>query len=261
MEEDGFVLVKRRNRKKQFNPRLRHEFVESLDVHLKTDDAIVSASDLDKTRNRILSHKSEILAHPVWTAISDNLSIINKGSAISEIVCYGLGSVLSGTSIFASRIQLGLLLALSDSFSVHTTAYDPAFTDQDIELLKSFGINVFSANNNAKHLAVTRTLYFMPRCPFELFNNILWKNWFNLTNVVLVGNDLTFLDTQLPTTQFKSRFLFIYKALHLWKSYNLDAVGSPLDNVMNNSSIYYFNCTNDDSISPQELAALEPSYA
>eukprot|EP01034_Spumella_vulgaris_P026250 gene26250-32796_t len=39
-----------------------------------------------------------------------------------------------------------------------------------------------------KYDAVGRTLFFMPHCPYRLYCNLLWQNWSQLSNTVILGN-------------------------------------------------------------------------
>ena len=259
MEEDGFVLVKRRGKHSKAGKTSHSCVSESVDSSkLKPIETDLSEKDIERVSHQIKNHKHDITTLNVWTSITRHLTSITNTKNISQIVCYGLGSLLSGPSTFSSRHQLAFLLALKDTLSVEVVSYDPVFNKQDLYLLQSFGIQTLTGNDYGKRMAASRTLFFMPRCPFELFNNLLWKNWNNLDNLILFGNDLTFLDTQLSSKDFEQRLRFIFDALPLLCTEKLCFSDSFLDTVMNNCVIHSFSKAACMHFGESELAALEP---
>ena len=256
MEEDGFVLVKRKNKNLKNRSTFGSKFMSSLSL----SNAIVTQEEFNQARQRINTYKQDITVHPVWEAICHHITSISGSNPISEIVCYGLGSVLGGVSTYASRQQLALLLAIKDHTAVNVYAYDPAFGSQDLELLQSFNILPLAQNDYGKRFAETKTLFFMPRCPFELFNNLLWKNWANWNNVLFFGNDFTNLDSQLTSAVFEERYRFIYSSLSVLNTLRVNFADSSLDNVMNNCVFHSFSSCKVGEVSETDLAAAEPYY-
>ncbi|KAK7467085.1 hypothetical protein VKT23_004145 [Stygiomarasmius scandens] len=110
----------------------------------------------------------------------------------SRVICLGLGSP-SNSSI--SRAQLGFLLDVCNVLKIaytKVTVYDPVFTEEDRALFNGFE---FQTPPSSESLDVTiddPTIFFMPHCDMELYENVLRKNWTRerLTNLVLVSNQL-----------------------------------------------------------------------
>lgn len=107
---------------------------------------------------------------------------------ILRIVCLGLGNVSECTT---SRFQLAFLLCLQ-SFcnNVHIEVCDPAFNKEDKLVLESFGFQVienlegkFTVNHNET------VVFYMPHCPKQLSNNLLWANWgLQLNCCIIIAN-------------------------------------------------------------------------
>lgn len=91
-----------------------------------------------------------------------------------------------------ARYQLGLLLCLKDLYKVKIRVFDPIFRQQEIDLLEGFGFEVLIKNSEGKYPVEKTTLFFLPHCPKQLSNNLIWANWsLNLSNCIIVANSFT----------------------------------------------------------------------
>lgn len=107
---------------------------------------------------------------------------------VAEIVCLGLGSI--GESVI-SRYQLSLLLYLKERFKINVSLYDPQFTKYDCDVLNTFDVKILETNLEGKYPVNvdSATFFYLPHCPKQLTNNLLWKNWgLRLCNCVLIAN-------------------------------------------------------------------------
>ena len=74
-------------------------------------------------------------------------------------------------------------------FQIECKIFDPLFSPKECEVCHSAGLIVSDENRKGKHRAGSQpTLFFMPHCPFRLYVNLLWENWNNLENVIILGN-------------------------------------------------------------------------
>ena len=133
----------------------------------------------------------------------------------SRAVLLGLGC-FSAPRCTASLLQLALaleLLADSELFhppasaesqsqsrssdspcSLPTVIFDPVMTARDSELCEALGLTVATQESDAIHLQPVRedirTFFYMPHCPYVLYNHIIWTNWQvpQLTSFVILGN-------------------------------------------------------------------------
>lgn len=133
----------------------------------------------------------------------------------SMMISLGVGNVLSSQS---SLLQFALVLCIRESWQLsvadglflyddHGDAskivmqdgdisnelkyqiFDPLFSAKESLVCRSLGLFVSDENKKGKHKAANRpTLFFMPHCPYRLYVNLLWENWDNLENVIILGN-------------------------------------------------------------------------
>ena len=69
--------------------------------------------------------------------------------------------------------------------------FDPLFSLKEIEVCSTLGLLVSNENRKGKHSAEDRpTIFFMPHCPYRLYVNLLWENWNNLADIIILGNRL-----------------------------------------------------------------------
>ncbi|KAF9264732.1 hypothetical protein L218DRAFT_200346 [Marasmius fiardii PR-910] len=142
-----------------------------------------------------------------------------------EIICLGLGSPSLSP---ISRAQYSFLLNLCNSsrlcvrflVSVNSSwrpllatgmggplahicskkpsnisLYDPVFSDEDCGLFEVHGLSVSSAFTNGAVIeedTAKPTIYFMPHCDVDLYEQVLKANWSEnrIRNLVLIGNRL-----------------------------------------------------------------------
>ena len=131
---------------------------------------------------------------------------------ISRIVCLGLGKV---TSCRIARIQLYFLLALKNELGVsEVQVSDPVFSEQEIDILsQEFGLEVVESNLEGKFKASPdgQTLFYLPHCPKQLTNNLLWANWNrdSLSRSLLVGNSFKRILTHNLKKTIESQAIFV----------------------------------------------------
>lgn len=105
---------------------------------------------------------------------------------IEEIVCFGLGHV---SDRIVSRYQLALLLCLRNELKVDVFIQDPGFWSIDKIILKELGFTLLENNLEGKYKANKTTLFYLPHCPKQLTNNLLWYNWdLHLKNCIVISN-------------------------------------------------------------------------
>lgn len=73
---------------------------------------------------------------------------------------------------------MGFLLTIKNEFKVKDChVYDPKFTDPEIQILADSGFESISKNEEGIRNLLPGTFVFMPHCPKQLLNNLLWTNW------------------------------------------------------------------------------------
>lgn len=119
---------------------------------------------------------------------------------IKQVVCYGIGnfSRTSASHFSAPLWQLAFALALRDYIKdrlmrdVTMYYFDPCSTHFELEFLTECSqvVTITSNEKGRRHIDSKPTLFFMPHCPVSLYENVLYTNWEDLSNLFIVGNSL-----------------------------------------------------------------------
>lgn len=131
-----------------------------------------------------------IATSPFWIQFSATIKVVLNGSNLSSILCYGLGNFFESIQ---SKYQLGLLLTIKNEFKVKNCyVYDPKFTDAERTHLAEVGCDSLCENEEGKRSLLPGTFVYMPHCPKQLLNNLLWANWNKeiLTSCIIVCNSI-----------------------------------------------------------------------
>ena len=55
--------------------------------------------------------------------------------------------------------------------------FDPVHTEEDLQALEALGVEPLEEEKGARYGIAEPTLFFMPHCPRQLYNNVLWANF------------------------------------------------------------------------------------
>jgi hypothetical protein len=147
------------------------------------------------------------------TQVWKNILSLVLSEEIQQIICYGIGnfSHTSTTYFSASLWQLTCIKKLQQQIlhdqkdgmkDVSILYHDPCTLDIEKEYLE---INLpgyqWIDNDRGNRQIDVATLFFMPHCPSRMYENVIFANWDNLPNVVVLGNSLRTLadDYQVRT--------------------------------------------------------------
>ena len=89
-----------------------------------------------------------------------------------QMVMYGIGSIESSEP---PRLQLGLAILMKKRLSWigDMEVFDPILSATETRVLETLGCSVLSVNEQGRRQALKPTLFFMPRCEAELYDNLL----------------------------------------------------------------------------------------
>lgn len=123
-----------------------------------------------------------------------------------QMVVYGIGSI---ESYEPPRLQLSLAILLKRKFSWigDIEVFDPILSATESRVLEALGCSVLSVNEQGRRQASKPTLFFMPHCEAELYDNLLQENWRTerMNNIVLFGN--SFGTYEQHVSEFRSSTL------------------------------------------------------
>ncbi|KAK4754479.1 hypothetical protein SAY87_002583 [Trapa incisa] len=138
--------------------------------------------------------ESSLFYHALMKQIEDPevfgcfIRVLGSSSQM-QMVVYGIGSI---ESYEPPRLQLSLALLMKRKFSWigDIEVFDPILSKMECEVLESFGCRILSINEQGRRNVLKPTLFFMPHCEADLYNNLLQANWSadSLKRIALFGN-------------------------------------------------------------------------
>nr|CAI5862945.1 unnamed protein product [Callosobruchus analis] len=178
------------------------------------ESIVTSVADKERLQKRIVEAKSEIstsdFQDSLFASLQEALTAIDKPQ-LSKIVCFGLGRF---TENLSARYQLALLLCLKDFYQVSVCAYDPCFSEFEIDLLHHFQIEVLEKNLEGKYKVEPGeyVLFYLPHCSKQLSNNLLWRNWgLSLCQCIVVANSFNEIIERSSTKALKENAEYVSK--------------------------------------------------
>lgn len=193
---DGeWKIVPRRGRYKRSLPKIRK--LQEQEPWMPTDTEIDTHRE-SKLMERIQTCLKRLENSQFYQVLMDQIESpeimdsINRtlGSQMTfEMVIYGVGSI---ESYEPPRLQLCLAILLKRKFHWigDIQVFDPILSATESRVLESLGCSVLSVNEQGRRRALQPTLFFMPHCEAELYDNLLRENWDSelLSRIVLFGN-------------------------------------------------------------------------
>jgi hypothetical protein len=141
---------------------------------------------------------AEMMSSEFFENFKNQISLQNKDY---KLVCLGLGSVSNSRS---ARHQLALIGCLLDSFLNLKLGlvYDPAFEDEDLEIIQKIYPGVcLQAYENWK--SEENVLFYLPHIPLWLLDRIISTEKNNLEKNIFISNNLfNVKETQTKNGEF-----------------------------------------------------------
>ncbi|KAJ8928388.1 hypothetical protein NQ314_019053 [Rhamnusium bicolor] len=206
LNSNDFKLVCYKRRGTKLKPKSIHQ------------NPILQCADLpfvkEASIRRILEAKLELsttdLFDSVNASLQEGLSSL-ENPILSEIICLGLGKIGECT---IARYQFALLLCLKELYKVDVCVYDPIFKEDDQTILNHFNIKVLKDNLEGKYKIQDKktTVFYLPHCPSQLSNNLLWANWgLDLNYCVIIANSFNKIIESCSTKTLKENSEYILK--------------------------------------------------
>eukprot|EP01080_Neovahlkampfia_damariscottae_P011796 gene11796-5130_t len=184
MENDGFTLVVKQNKKK-----FRKEKKDFTPTGFNYKKMFETKEKNKKNLKELFKNKSQELKHStIFQQITTSLNDEN----LNEIVCYGIGDF---TNELPPQEQFSFLILLQQHFKISKVSiFDPVLIPnlQEIqEVLDFYKINFINENEECKRKANGKTLFYMPHCTLTMYNNVITTNFDQFENIIIIGNPLT----------------------------------------------------------------------
>uniref|UniRef100_A0A182IVD9 SRR1 domain-containing protein n=1 Tax=Anopheles atroparvus TaxID=41427 RepID=A0A182IVD9_ANOAO len=201
--------------------------------------------------------ESELLQSAFFAECCEN--ICPHLADVRQIICLGLGN-FSECSI--ARYQLAFIRCLRDraNLSARGQFYDPVFSRSEVEILRTLAETVLEENVEGKYGAECKTLFYLPHCPKQIVNNVLWKNWqsAHLTNVILLCNSFGTITSNHPRRLLENSAGYILRAAGAFREVPLRNNFRFAD-IFNDTSLHYLPSSEKLEESAWEHTE-EPSY-
>lgn len=239
MEEECFKVVRR---KRRANGQPNHCHALSPIVPIENGSVI----DMDLIISKVHNCQDELKSSELYQCVSSTLCHSLKRfyeendqdcNPLTTLVCYGLGNF---SSCLIARYQLALFLCLKEDLHGQGSLFDPAFSADEKTMLTRLHCNVIQQNEEGKKKVDSPTLFYMPHCAKELYNNLLWANWSpTLSKLVILGNSFNHMMDSLPLRQFHQNWNYISKAGPLVEEYSVKNCFRYND-IFNDTAVHIF---------------------
>ncbi|XP_027356032.1 protein SENSITIVITY TO RED LIGHT REDUCED 1 [Abrus precatorius] len=125
----------------------------------------------------------------IETSVLDYFHRVLGSEIKMPMIIYGIGSI----ELYEPPcLQLSLAILMKRDFSWigNIEVFDPILSVSESRVLEALGCCVISINEHGRREAIKPTMFFMPHCEAELYNNLLHANWKPelLSNTVIFGN-------------------------------------------------------------------------
>ncbi|XP_053679838.1 SRR1-like protein [Anopheles nili] len=259
--ETEFKLVvpkKGKHRSKlRSNTRLPVNFVEN--SHGSHEQAAVCVQTL---LTQLKTVEQDLLRSEFFEECFKNIHPVLVG--VERIICLGLGSFHECT---IARYQLALIRCLRDkaNLSVKGEFFDPVFNRSEAIALQTLNETVLQENLEGKYIAERKTLFYLPHCPKQIVNNVLWRNWHpsRLRNVVLLCNSFSSVVNNIPQRLLQKSGGYILRAADSFVEVPIRNIFR-FGDIFNDTSLHYLR-PSDPTLGVATVlggwdCAEEPSY-
>ena len=297
MEEDGFKLVQSKKRSKKHTKKQYRALVKecvSQDVDIKDDKQIIvnkkdfcerikkSANDFFHSEFFLKFANDCLVKHQLVDVVFDDtdqtkrhIPRFTSTAVISRINCLGLGSFTISKEAEHQLVFLKCLAKVLGSDNckenIKVAVFDPIHTKCEEEIIRELGFDYdLKRTDSEEQYSITKeensgTLFYLPHCPKQLTNNILWSNWNpdilgsnpgkdrddRSCGLYILGNSFERITTSLPDRLLRenaeyillaSKFIFETKVCNCYKysdifndtslhSFPIDKLPSPTDAI------------------------------
>ncbi|XP_050071990.1 SRR1-like protein [Anopheles maculipalpis] len=181
-------------------------------------------------------------------------------AGVKNIICLGLGNF---HQCAIARYQLAFIRCLREqtNLAVRAQFFDPVFSRSEVETLHTLGETVLHENLEGKYSAERKTLFFLPHCPKQIVNNLLWRNWDpnRLANIVLLCNSFSTVVNNNPDRLLRVNAGYILRAVNLFREVPLRN-NFRFTDIFNDTSLHYLGAIEEVQTPIDWKCTEEPLY-
>lgn len=206
-DDDWTVVLpsKGRNGRRKPKPKCQEEEVEQpwksddLEIDLQRQARLKQKMEISMKKTENSKFYSAFLEQLKSPEVSEQFRLVLGTETQIQMVMYGIGSIESYES---PRFQLSIAILMKREFDWvgnNIEVFDPVLSTTESSVLESLGCTVLSVNEQARREALKPTLFFMPHCEANLYDNLLQANWRmdTLSKIALFGNSFWMYEEQV----------------------------------------------------------------
>ncbi|KAK1394787.1 Protein SENSITIVITY TO RED LIGHT REDUCED 1 [Heracleum sosnowskyi] len=259
--EDWTVVLPRRNKHRKNIPKLKSsEEQQQAKQWFPTDVENDPKRESDLIQKMLIYIKKledsqfyQTLLTQIETpnVLENFLKILGTESSM-QMVIYGIGSI---ESYEPPRLQLSLAILIKRKFSWigRVEVFDPIISLAESRVLEALGCSVLSVNEFGRRQAIRPTLFFMPHCEAELYDNLLHANWRvdMLNRMVLFGNSFSVYQhygsiiSNSTTTSSRQHILHVRRFA---EEFEIATVSDDYFRAFNGSSWHFFSLDSESQL-------------
>ena len=245
MEEGGFTVVKKKKGTRKKGAGFKRTTVI----------ADNSEPDIDKSSvvTRIEAARKELFISEYWAEfVAASESVLKK---VEAVYCFGLGHFCDSVT---AKYQFALLLCIKETFKIADVQLsDPVFYQCERDLLtEHYHLAVLSHNSECRQPCNNPALVFLPHCPKQMTNNLLFSNWEPrlLSNLFLISNSLSninnYQDLYFIQTASREKFVEEICLKNIFK----------YQDIFNDLSLHWFSTYHSSPDSSVWINITQPQY-
>lgn len=188
------------------------------------------------------------------------LEEVVDNKSIKEIICLGIGKI---SEDIIARHQLVFISIVKEKFKISNIKfYDPVFDQNDKDILSSLNFEILKDNTEGKYTALEHTIFYLPHCPKQITNNLLYSNWnfTGLKNLILICNSFKTIIESTPERFLKPNAHYLLEVNHYTTELEIEN-SFKFNDIFNDFSIHYFQSTNLPEASSDFWNNPQPSYS
>ncbi|CAH8296503.1 unnamed protein product [Eruca vesicaria subsp. sativa] len=261
MVNDGEWTVvlpsKRRQGRRKPKPKIHEE--EEEEKPWKSDDLEIDLQRQARVKQKMENSIKKVESSKFYTTflqqlkspeVSDHFRLVLGAETQLQMVMYGVGSIESYES---PRFQLSIAILIKREFDWvgDIEVFDPVLSATESSVMESLGCTVLSVNEEARREALKPTLFFMPHCETNLYNNLLKTNWRMdcLSKIALFGNSFQMYEEQVTLDpEFIGAIKRIVAARRVASEFAVDTVCDDYFPAFHDSSWHFFSSGLDSEL-------------
>lgn len=219
--------------------------------------------DFSRSYFRLLNQEAEELRiSPYFEKFSSSLDkvLTEEKKSLKHLICLGLGRIRSCP---IARTQLAFLVVLQSKYELkEVIVSDPIFSVDEHEILNSLpGFQVDAENREAKIVLSPQTLVYLPHCPKQLTNNLLWSNWSReqLSEIFILSNSFERILSHLPQRIVRQEANFIALSAEFVREISIENCFKFPD-IFNDSALHFFESLPSSDWTHWKEIEFEPTY-